>query len=68
MSGSHSMAGVGSKSLAGVMASGASFENSQDRGVHVIDEDGNDVTPQTLITGSKSRYKHPMMQGMEMLS
>ncbi|ORY26011.1 WD40 repeat-like protein [Rhizoclosmatium globosum] len=64
MAASHSTAVVsGTKSMAGV-----ALAQSQPSNVTVLDEEGNDVTPVSLLATKGGHFKHPMMQGMDMMS
>ncbi|KAJ3247238.1 WD repeat-containing protein 78 [Chytriomyces hyalinus] len=61
----HSSAAVNSKSMAGVMDRVAPTPAAT---VTVLDEEGNDVTPISLIQNKSAHYKHPMMQGVDMFA
>ncbi|KAJ3024410.1 UNVERIFIED_CONTAM: WD repeat-containing protein 78 [Siphonaria sp. JEL0065] len=64
VAGSHSVAVVnGTKSMAGV-AFGAEKQNH----VTVLDDDGNDVTPISLLAVKGGHYKNPMMQGVDIMA
>ncbi|KAI9343174.1 WD40-repeat-containing domain protein [Obelidium mucronatum] len=64
VAGSHSVAVVnGTKSMAGV-AYGAEKQTH----VTVLDEDGNDVTPISLLATKGNHYKNPMMQGVDIMA
>ncbi|KAJ3075252.1 WD repeat-containing protein 78, partial [Rhizoclosmatium hyalinum] len=47
---------------------GVALAQSQPSNVTVLDEEGNDVTPVSLLATKGGHFKHPMMQGMDMMS